>query len=217
MKGVTLCMELIRISDSKLKIMLTPSDMCHFELCNDSLGDDSLKMRKAFRLLMDEVKKQSGFDADDRHISIQYFPSREGGCEMFVTNLPESPPVMSAKEEKALTKPAGARFPVSSKSGGGFRKDCAYRFDDLNHLLRVCKRLWKMGYVGESSAFRDEKKQYYLILTVLCSSPFSMPEELSFVLEYGYWENPSFLRLYIKEHGCLLCSPDAVEQLARLQ
>jgi negative regulator of genetic competence, sporulation and motility len=74
-----------------------------------------------------------------------------------------------------------------------------------------------MGYVGESSAFRDEKKQYYLILTVLCASPFSMPDELGFVPEYGYWENPSFLKQYVKEHGQLLCSPNAVEQLAGLQ
>lgn len=209
-------MELIRISDSKLKIMLTPTDMCHFELNNDSLGDDTLKMRRAFRHLMDEVKRQSGFDADDRHISIQYFPSREGGCEMFVTNLPTMPPVTNAKEEKSLTKPINALFPAAQKPSGSFRKDCAYRFDDLNHLLRVCKRLWEMGYIGDSSAFLDEKKQYYLILTILCASPFSVPEEFGFVLEYGYWENPSLLKLYIREHGSVIRSPDAVEALALL-
>jgi negative regulator of genetic competence, sporulation and motility len=207
-------MELIRISDSKLKIMLTPTDMCHFELCNESMGDDSAKMRQAFRHLMDEVKKQIGFDVDDRHISIQYFPSREGGCEMFVTNHPV---ISNTKEEKALAKPLNALFPTAAKTCGAFRKDCAYRFDDLDHLLQVCKRLCQMGYIGDSSAFRDEKKQYYLILTLLCASPFSTPEELSFVLEYGYWENPSLLKIYIKEHGKLLCSPDAVEQLGRLQ
>ena len=210
-------MELIRISDSKLKIMLTPTDMCHFELCNDNLGTDSIKTRKAFRHLMDEVKKQTGFEADDRHVSIQYFPSREGGCEMFVTNHPDRSPVMCAKEEKSLAKSTNALFPSPQKAGGVFRKDCAYRFDDLNHLLQVCNRLWTIGYIGESSAFRDEKKQYYLILTVLCASPFSMPDELGFVPEYGYWENPSFLKPYIREHGQLLCAPNAVEQLASLQ
>ena len=212
-------MELIRISDSKLKIMLTPTDMCHFELNNDSLGDDTAKMRQAFRLLMDEVKKQTGFDADDRHISIQYFPSREGGCEMFVTNLPLTSPITNTKEEKALVK-QGNSLSLSlapQKPSGSFRKDCAYRFDDLNHLLRVCKRLHEIGYISESSAFRDEKKQYYLILTVLCSSPFSMPEELGFILEYGYWENPSLLKLYIREHGQVISSPDAVSELAQLQ
>ena len=209
-------MELIRISESKLKIMLTPTDMCHFDLDNDSLGEDSAKMRQAFRHLMDEVKRQTGFDADDRHISIQYFPSREGGCEMFVTNLPISPTISNSKENNAFPKPMTSLFPTPAKPRGSFRKDCAYRFEDLSHLLRVCKRLHDIGYIGESSAFRDEKKQYYLLLTVLCSSPFSMPDELGFVLEYGYWENPSLLKLYIREHGSVISAPNAVGTLAIL-
>ena len=205
-------MELIRISDSKLKIMLTPTDMCHFELNTDSFGDDSTKMRQAFRHLMDEIKKQTGFTADDSHISIQYFPSREGGCEMFVTNLP---PITDGKEERAQAK-QNAALPSPQRYSGSFRRDCAYRFEDLNHLLLVCKRLREIGYIGESSAFRDEKKQYYLFLTLLCSTPFSMPEEFNFVLEYGYWENPSMLKLYIREHGSIICSPDAVGKLSLL-
>ena len=70
-------MELIRISNSKLKIMLTPMDMRQFELSTDNFYDDSEKMHHSFRLLLDEVKRQSGFDADDHRISVQYFPSRE--------------------------------------------------------------------------------------------------------------------------------------------
>ncbi len=205
-------MELIRISDSKLKIMLTPTDMCHFELNNDSFGEDSAKMRLAFRHLMEEIKKQTGFDADDNHVSIQYFPSREGGCEMFVTNLP---PITDGKEERALTK-QNTSLPTPQKYSGSFRKDCAYRFEDLNHLLLVCKRLREIGYIGDSAAFRDEKKQYYLFLTLLSSSPFSMPEEFHFVLEYGFWENAAMLKLYIREHGSVISAPDAVHKLSLL-
>ena len=80
-------MELIRISERKLKIMLTPTDMCHFELNDDSFERDSEKMHRAFRLLLDEVRRQTDFSGDERHLSIQYFPSREGGCEMFISQL----------------------------------------------------------------------------------------------------------------------------------
>ena len=209
-------MELIRISESKLKIMLTPTDMCHFELNGEKLGEDTSRMRRAFRNLMNEVKKQIGFEADDSHLSVQYFPSREGGCEMFVTNLPPTAPITNLKEEHPLTKGNGSMFPISSKLGAGFRRDCAYRFEELSSLLRVCKRLRDMGYIGDSAAFRDEKKQYYLLLTLLCPSPFSLPDELGFLLEYGFWENPTLLKLYISEHGSLLCTPDAVERLSLL-
>ena len=47
-------MELIRISDRKLKIMLTPADMTQFEMDVETLGEDSLETRKSFRLLMKE-------------------------------------------------------------------------------------------------------------------------------------------------------------------
>jgi negative regulator of genetic competence, sporulation and motility len=50
-------MELIRISDSKLKIMLTPMDMRQFELSTDNFYDDSEKMHRSFRLLLDEVRR----------------------------------------------------------------------------------------------------------------------------------------------------------------
>ena len=48
-------MELIRISDSKLKIMLTPVDMRQFELNTDNFYDDGEQMHRSFRLLLDEV------------------------------------------------------------------------------------------------------------------------------------------------------------------
>ena len=62
-------------------------DMRQFELSTDNFYDDSEKMHRSFRRLFDEVKRQSGFEADDHRISVQYFPSREGGCEMFISNL----------------------------------------------------------------------------------------------------------------------------------
>jgi len=78
-------LELIRINDRKLKIMLTPSDMTHFEMNAQRLGEDTEQMRKSFRMLMKEVRRKIDFELDDRRVSVQYFPSREGGCEMFVS------------------------------------------------------------------------------------------------------------------------------------
>ena len=131
-------MELIRISDSKLKIMLTPMDMRQFELSTDNFYDDSEKMHRSFRLLLDEVKRQSGFEADDHRISVQYFPSREGGCEMFISNL-------SGERDRgtcALT-PAQEIKPVT-RTRGSFCRSFAYRFEGLDELLSVCRRLLPM-------------------------------------------------------------------------
>ncbi len=208
-------MELIRISDRKLKIMLTPTDMCHFELNADSFGEDSAQMHRAFRLLLDEIRKITDFEADDSRISVQYFPSREGGCEMFISNL--------QSEESGRSLPALPSAPKASlqlrpikKSGGSFKKDCAYRFVSLHHLLMACDRLQSVASVCESMAYRDEKGDYYLLLTVLSVSPFSIPEELDFIVEYGSVENVALLRLYIREHAAPICQANAIETLANL-
>ena len=200
-------MELIRISEGKLKIMLTPTDMRQFELSTDNFYDDSEKMHRSFRLLLDEVRRQSGFEADDHRISVQYFPSREGGCEMFISNL-------SGERERgtcALT-PAQEIQPVT-RTRGSFCRSFAYRFEELGELLAVCQRLLPMDYITASSAYRDDAGRYYLFISTFAASPFATPEELYFVVEYGSIENAAQLRLYLAEHGAVVCAEDAVGTL----
>ena len=209
-------MELIRINNRKLKLMLTPTDMSHFELTADTIGEDVGKTHHAFRLLLSELKTKIGFDADDRHISVQYFPSREGGCEMFISNLQES----NEKENKDQTDPPQRTHALqvrpSKKENQYFWRDFVYCFDTLDDLLSVCKRLYSIGYIYESSAYRDEKNRYYLFLSMRAVSPFSIPDEIGFVIEYGSIENVSAIKIYILEHGSPICQQDAIAKLSQL-
>jgi len=213
-------MELIRISDKKMKIMLTPTDMCHFDLNADSFGEDSAKMHRAFRRLLNEIRLKTGFEADKGHLSVQYFPSREGGCEMFISNLPgeegDLEPIDSGSSALVSLPGEGLQIRPFRKHGGSFKKDCAYRFGKLPHLLQACRRLSGIGIISESTAYKDEKNVYFLFLSVLSTSPFSTPEELDFIVEYGSIENASLLRLYIREHATILCPTKAVEHLSAL-
>jgi negative regulator of genetic competence, sporulation and motility len=209
-------MELIRISDRKLKIMLTPTDMCHFELDAERFGEDSAEMHRAFRLLLDEVRKLTDFDADDHRISVQYFPSREGGCEMFISNLQGDDREFPTCAKSLTTLQKAPLQLQPAKRNGSFRRECAYRFESLPNLLLACQRLLKIGYICESSAYRDEQNAYFLILTVTSSSPFSLPDELDFLVEYGTLQNPSTLLLYIREHATLIRSSDAISVLGEL-
>lgn len=205
-------MELIKINDQKLKIMLTPSDMTHYHLNAEHPEECGEEARVAFRLFLEEVRKQIDFDFDDRSLSIRYFPSREGGCEMFLCHTPKA--TAEPQEQKRA-------LPIASRPGklpsGGFSRDGAYRFDSLDELLRVCERLLEIRYIGESDAFRDDRGFYYLLLQTLSRTPFTIPEELSFLTEYGKTENAAILRIYFREHGSLICKRNAVELLGTLR
>ena len=203
-------MELIRINDRKLKIMLTPSDMSHFEMSADRLGEDTEQMRRSFRMLMKEVRRKIAFELDDRRVSVPSFPSREGGCEMFVS--------CSMKEDSktALAAMPETLLPIQTeKKAEKYRRELVYRLQALGDLLNVCRRLQNANFRGISRAYRDEHGQYFLFLSLQTASPFILPQEIAFLAEYGTACNAAHTKLYIPEHANLI-SENAVEQLAAL-
>ena len=210
-------MELIRISDQKLKIMLTPLDMTLYDFSVDGFGANSEKMHRAFRRLLEDVHRQIDFDADDHHLSVQYFPSREGGCEMFISNLPcESDTCQPISGGFAIPE-RGELIPHPTKhTNGSFQKESAYRFEKLTYLLATCKRLCKLNFICESTAWQDDKNDYFLFLSMRSTSPYSTPEELDFIVEYGSVENASTLRMYVREHGRQICPTNAIARLGAL-
>lgn len=193
-------MELIRISSCKLKVMLTKSDVERLHL--DPENGEGEELHGAFRALFAEIKENCGFDPGERELSIQYFPSREGGCEMFISHLNE-------KDETAAS--AEARPP---RKITGFHKEYAFRFSGMEALLAACKRLCSMGYIGESQAYIDEKESCFLFLGILSGHPFEMPEELLFLSEYGRQESVTDAKLYLSEYGKSICQSSAVSILA---
>lgn len=80
-------MELIKISASKLKIMLSLPDMEKYELEADRLDCADKHTREAFRHIFDDAKTQVDFDTSGERLFIQLYTSRGGGCEIFVTKL----------------------------------------------------------------------------------------------------------------------------------
>ncbi len=203
-------MELIRINDRKLKIMLTPSDMSHFEMNAERLGEDTEQMRRSFRMLMKEVRRKIAFELDDRRVSVQYFPSREGGCEMFIS--------CSLQEEQKRSLPAVVERLLPQKAEEKpekYRREIVYRMPELEDLLRVCQRLKSTGFAGESRAFREERGGWLLYLRFQTKSPFSLPEPMAFLAEYGTPCNLAQAKAYIPEHTKPI-SARAVEELAAL-
>ena len=112
-------MELILISNTKLKIMLNESDMQKYHIGSES-DCAEISTRKAIRSLLECARDQIGFNTDGEEIFVQLYTSKHGGCELFVTKclsesnkctLPErvKSPVTAderAREKKAKSKPS---------------------------------------------------------------------------------------------------------------
>lgn len=200
-------MELILISNTKLKVMLSASDMQKYELDNNSIDYDNTETRKAFWQILDEAKHKTGFDAASDKVFIQVYPSRGGGCEMYVTKLG------GARCEEQGTEPPAHKKQFSLLRG----KTGIYRFSELGHVISVCRRLHELGYSFESGLYLNEEGMYDLVLYEKLSSgsfPAKGIGEYSFIEEFAT-RRQGFMELaYIKEHGKCIEETHAVEKMA---
>lgn len=80
-------MELIRISDTHLKVMLSAEDMATYKLNCDTIEQEKSPSRKAFWEILTQARHRTGFDTAGGRVFVQMYPEKSGGCELFVTVL----------------------------------------------------------------------------------------------------------------------------------
>ena len=206
-------MELILISDNKLKIMLTEEDMFKYEICAESIDYDNTETRRAFWQILDEAKHRTGFDAASERVFIQVYPSRGGGCEMYVTKLGEASPINDGGTRRPLVSHGGEQAKIRGRT-------VLFIFRSFNALAAVCSRLREMGYSDESAAYcARDGDGYFLTLTEHMPTVLSKRTsvgEYSFIEEYGKRRLGVLEAAYIKEHCICIEARDAVGVLSEL-
>ncbi len=190
-------MELLRISEKKLKVTLSNTDMEHYRLSNDTMDYDKTETRSAFWQILDEAKQRTGFDAGGEKIFVQIYPSRGGGCEMYITLV---------EAETSVT-------PSLPSSG-----DSLYCFSSLSLLLDVCRQLSELGYREKSTVLYYRSSYYLMICEHREGSLVSQKAlgEYSFIEEYGTRLGAGIRARQLLEHGRCLEADRAVERFATL-
>lgn len=148
-------MELIRIGEGKLKVMLTAEDMAYYALDAASADGEAAGARRAVLDILDTAEAQLGFAAARDRISIQMFRGRGGGCELFVS--------------------CGGDKPTAHRR--------LYAFDSASCLATACRVLAAQGFVGTAAAYRGE--DHRLLLQVETPTPRGAPSLLDVLAEYG--------------------------------
>lgn len=195
-------MELLRINDRKLKVMLSKEDLSALSLTAETIDYDNTETRRAFWSILDEAKHKTGFDAAKDKIYVQVYPSHSGGCEMYVTRL--SAP--------------GDGSPIAFSKEPLFAEKMLFRFDSLDNMLSACAVLAERGFASPSSAYAETNCYY---LAVGEDSRFALPagsRTLScadLVLEFGVKIDKA-AEGWLCEHGECICPEHAVERYASL-
>lgn len=195
-------MEVIRINDSKLKVMLTEADMASYAITATELDEDSERSRHVFFRILERAQQEEEFDTEQHRLFVQIYPSREGGCELYIVKLP---PFDLGQEGRVHLK-------QGLKTGYN-----VYVLPDMQALLQLCALLRAVGYREESSAYAEaESTQCYLLLRDALLGEDSSKSAYPFVGEYATRQNGSTAFLYLKEHCACLCAQNAVQRLGAL-
>jgi hypothetical protein len=178
------------INGEKLKVMLSSADMEYYAISCDMLDSDNAQSRCAFRKILEDARGQCGFDAAGAKVFVQVFPSKEGGCEMFVTKLGDA----SKINFQSQTNQTGKKFFY------------VYSFDCLNKMLEACAMIQRLQYSDESFAYTDTRRKRYFL---------TLETDIPNLSEFGGRRCRSNARFYISEHCSLICE-GAVERLSAL-
>ncbi len=193
-------MELIVISDTRMKIMLSREDMSGYDIDALSIDTESAKTKRILNGILAEANKSAGIECSGDRAFVQLFPSLDGGCEMYVTRFSELSDNEAA--EGSCVNMNNAKNTVKRRS--------VYRFRCMRELLCACKALKCRGYSESSDSYMSVDGECFYL--VLCEGE----ADTSVVLEYA---EPVFFggaRIYISEHSSPLCENNAVDTLAQL-
>ncbi len=191
-------MEILKISDNSLKVMLNAEDMNAYSLDCDLIEYNRPYSVAVLREILRDAGDMCGLDSSGAKFFVQLYASATGECEIFARRIEES--ATAVPDYKWNVKEYSI---IPAKSSRGIY---VYSFDSMGPLLESCNRLCTAGYSGESNAYRDEGIiRFYLVLEE--RSP--LPEEHGGKL---CTKNTAY---YINEHCKLICE-GAVELLGRL-
>ncbi len=196
-------MEWIKISDNKLKIMLSAEDAMRYELDCTLTDHADVMTRAAFREILSDIEEESGFDAREDKIYIQMYPSKQGGCELFVTKIGLLLTQDSTSPEQGPPVPPKKRPPKDMYS--------YYLFPDVHTLILLCRRLQTQGHALRCTAFLDEWERWWLCVITGFEQKKALPHFLS---EYGKQMPQEQARLYLCEHAREITT-NAIQQLGR--
>ena len=203
-------MEMILISQNKLKIMISKADLEGFGLNVDMLDYNNTETKRMLWDILTTAKRSVGFDPDGHRVFVQLYPSKSGDCELFVTKIGFSESSIYDvydKETEASDE--------DTDTGDDRIVSSIFKMYSLSALTEACRRLTERKVSLQGLVYILNDSFYFIIL---CSdNGFSYPlDDLSLISEYGTLETSEDLLFKIYEFGKLICDKDAIKIFSQL-
>ncbi len=185
-------MEIILLSENKLKITLSSTDVTVLGFGDELKDSEKIKKSKAFIELLESARIKTGFCVNGSKLFVSIYRCSDSGVEMYITKCTKDKIIIKNSEKSEYVW---------------------YRFDTTEVLLLCCLYLFSSDYTKASSAFWNKDGGEYAYYLKLCQ--ISSPYRRCVLSEFA--ENISNENdiAYILEHSSVICEKNAVEVLAK--
>lgn len=186
-------MEFLLIADSKIKLVLTKKEIENQGIADFINGAGGREQRRRFWQLLRRAKDKVGFNFSDDKLLIQFYPTSDGGCEIFVTKL-------------GILSPSSARLVAHSERVTLISKtEKLYLFRTLDDLIRACRSIADSvdKQKDKSSVYHSPEYGFFLLIEEYGRGDDTA--EFPQLEEFGIGITASVLP-YVTEH----CTPIAV-------
>ena len=210
-------MELIVINESKLKIMMSESDMKNYGLDENEFHCSVINTREILDKILHSSPIHTGFEniSNDDKILMQLYPDKHGGCELYVTKITldekEDALIMPQENEEKYLLPRSVEKKQIKKSNL-----ISYRFERLEYGISAAKELLLRNFFGESSFYQGNDEKYYLFISEKQSSNCSVSSTTEFLSEFGEFTNAENTYLLLLEYGKCIFEKNAIWELSRI-
>lgn len=180
-------MKIEKISDNKLRILITASDLRERDLEVEDLYRDDSKAHSLFWDIIYQAYLEESFDVDDSRLIIEVAPVSSDSFVIIVTRIPNN--VISKKivgESTALKN--------------------VYSFDTLDDITTLSHRI--LGLFRGNSTLYKYKEKYVLVMFGYVTKRVQ-----AIISEYGHKENTS--EALLSEHGNKVIEKKAIETLCQ--
>ncbi len=193
-------MEILRISKHAIRISLSTEEAKEYKILKDaSLDDENIKF--AFARLLDKAESEVDFSYAGRKIFTEIFPSKDGGCEIFISciGMEDKEIVYKDKQQLSENKKSKAMLAI-------------FDFDCFEKLLNACYRLNEIKYKKRSSVYySNDNKHYFMVL----EDVYIKDLKFAFLQEYAKYIKGNILS-FLKEHYACIIKKEGVKVLSAL-
>ncbi|WP_026485825.1 adaptor protein MecA [Caldanaerobius polysaccharolyticus] len=180
-------MKIEKISDNKLRILITASDLRERDLDIEDLYRDNSKAHSLFWDIIYQAYLEESFDVDDSKLIIEVAPVSSDSFVVIVTRIPNN--IISKKimrENTALKN--------------------VYSFDAIEDLMNLSHRI--LGLFRGSSTLYKYKDKYVLVMFGYLTKKVQ-----AIISEYGHKENTS--EALLNEYGNKIIDKKAIETMCQ--